>query len=393
MRITLNHYGCNEKKYFYKREKGITLIALVLTIIVLLILAGVSINIIVGKDRTNLIVNNNESIPTEDILGDYSNKKISKNAICGYWCNYISSDDFVPMKLSDIPDYYEVINVAFARSDGNKNGAIKFELNEYLSETLNYSNEEFKKDIIDLQNKNKKVILSIGGSNDKNINITNEDEALNFANSVIEKINEYNFNGIDIDIENGNIETKYFEDAIMKISDNYASNLFITINSSATEMRSTNVNNGIDNIWYRISKDLKDILALISIRYYNSGMQRGFDYEQIYSREQGHISFITALATKFLEDKNFNHRQVGICILGYNEPQGDDLPQAFMEADKIVLALSSLIEGKDVHDSYKNFIPPTSYPDIGPTTIWSINNDAYNNYEMSRSIYSYISSR
>ena len=35
---------------FYKKEKGITLIALVVTIVVLLILAGVSINLVLGQN-------------------------------------------------------------------------------------------------------------------------------------------------------------------------------------------------------------------------------------------------------------------------------------------------------------------------------------------------------
>ena len=41
----------NMKKDFYKRPSGITLIALVITIIVLLILAGVSIAMLTGENR------------------------------------------------------------------------------------------------------------------------------------------------------------------------------------------------------------------------------------------------------------------------------------------------------------------------------------------------------
>ena len=36
---------------FKKKEKGITLIALVVTIIVILILVGISINVLIGQNR------------------------------------------------------------------------------------------------------------------------------------------------------------------------------------------------------------------------------------------------------------------------------------------------------------------------------------------------------
>ena len=44
-----------KKSNFYKNKnsKGITLVALVLTIIILVILAGVSVNIVIGEKRNN----------------------------------------------------------------------------------------------------------------------------------------------------------------------------------------------------------------------------------------------------------------------------------------------------------------------------------------------------
>ena len=45
-----NQNSIREKKIFYKSDRAITLIALIVTIIVLLILAGVTINSVVGTD-------------------------------------------------------------------------------------------------------------------------------------------------------------------------------------------------------------------------------------------------------------------------------------------------------------------------------------------------------
>lgn len=74
-----------------KNQKGITLIALVVTIVVLLILAGISINIMVGEDgiigkaskaknKTSEALQNELSglNSLEDILNDYSDEKPEK---------------------------------------------------------------------------------------------------------------------------------------------------------------------------------------------------------------------------------------------------------------------------------------------------------------------------
>ena len=49
--FTMLHFM--QKNKIYKQEKGITLMALVVTIIVLLILSGMSISMITGENRNN----------------------------------------------------------------------------------------------------------------------------------------------------------------------------------------------------------------------------------------------------------------------------------------------------------------------------------------------------
>ena len=340
-----------------------------------------------GVIENNNIKIDNEEYSIQDILGKYSNKYTSKYVIAGYWENYVSRN---PIKLFEISPLYEIINITFARDSGNSNGGLNFELNKYLSDTLSYSKDEFKKDIISLQNRGKKVLISIGGTNVGNICVTNDDEANNFASSLIEIIDEYNFNGMDSDIETGKIDINYFEKAILAISNNYGSNLMITLNSSLTGMRSADVNNGTDNMWYKFAADMGDTLSIVSARYYNSGTQRGYDYDTIYSREQGHISFITSIIVKKIEDKKISNGNIGITILSFEEAQDSSLPNAYLRPDEIVKALQSIIEGKDLQLDYKNFVPSRAYPELKSVTIWNINEDAKNNYEMAKSVNQYF---
>lgn len=421
------------------KKDGITLLVLIITIIVLLILAGVGIatftknNSIIQnsnksvknyklekiKEEINLeqmnkmveehrYLNNiemaeilksygeierdkikigNELIPVEELLGDYSNKKLSKYVIAGYWENYV---DEMPLKLSQVFSEYEVINIAFARNASSNDGTLTFNLNEYLCTQIDYSKEEFINDVKKLQEQGKKILISVGGSSGGNFKITTDEEANNFASSLSTIIDEYNFNGADIDIESGEINEEAFKKAIMLLSDKYASNIMITINSNLTNMRSADVNGGKDNLWYKISADLKDLISITSSRYYNSGTQRGYDYNEVYSREQGHISFITSIAIKQLEDKKLANNNIGITILGFNAKQEASLPQAYLTPSEIVETLKSIIEGKNLNLEYKNFIPSRPYPEIKAVTIWSINKDAYHNNEMSKAISEYL---
>ncbi|MBQ9297441.1 MAG: hypothetical protein IJ223_00120 [Clostridia bacterium] len=93
---------------------------------------------------------------------------------------------------------------------------------------------------------------------------------------------------------------------------------------------------------------------------------------------------------KQLEDKKINNNNIGITILAFNEKEEETLPQAYIEPDKIVDALSSIIEGIDLRVEYKNFIPPRAHPEFKSVTIWSINNDAYYNYKMAETIHNYL---
>lgn len=302
--------------------------------------------------------------------------------------------DFEELRLSDISNNYDVINISFARYDTEKNnGAVKFKLNDYLSTYLNYTTDQFKADIKKLQKNGKKVLISIGGSEEKSLAITNDTNANNFAESVIDIIDEYELNGVDFDIETAsgpNINADYFEKAVLKISEHYGSNIIFSLNSSCTEMRSENSQAGhTEQIWHKCARKLKDIFTIVSCRYYNSGSQIGADFPSPWSREQGHISFITSQAVRWLNDENLNNNSIGMTIVGSPTIE-TTTPRAYLEPENIVLALKSIIEGINPNDSYRNYVPDKAYPNFKAVTVWSINFDAHYNYAMSSAVKQYF---
>ena len=61
-----------------------------------------------------------------------------------------------------------------------------------------------------------------------------------------------------------------------------------------------------------------------------------------------------------------------------------------MEPNKIINTLKVIIEGKNLDLDYRNFILVRAYPELKAVSIWSINGDALNNYQMANSISTYL---
>ncbi len=292
-------------------------------------------------------------------------KRLNDNVIVGYWENWVSGEEGTPtMRLSDISDYYDIVNITFGYTKTDMQpGEISFSLNEYLSSQLNYSESEFKKDIKKLQNRGTEVLLSIGGS-DRTITINNDTQVNNFVTTVSNILNTYEFNGIDLDLEmSSGVNVEYFEKAIRELNAMYKGNILITMNSSLTAMREDDKASNGNNYFYKLSKNLKDILGMVSCRYYNSGTQSGYDFPDPWSREQGHISFITSLATLHME-KIVDQNQLGICVVTSEiaAENSNGLPPAYINPDNVVKALKSLMQGIDPNETYKPFTPPNKYP-------------------------------
>ena len=73
------------KKQKIREEKGITLVALVVTIIVLIILAGVTLNIVLDQ---NGIINK-----AKQAVGDYENAQKAEQALLGQLDAYFDFND------------------------------------------------------------------------------------------------------------------------------------------------------------------------------------------------------------------------------------------------------------------------------------------------------------
>ncbi|MFD1050628.1 glycosyl hydrolase family 18 protein, partial [Kibdelosporangium lantanae] len=146
-----------------------------------------------------------------------------------------------------------------------------------------YTDAQFRNDIKTLHARGQKVIISVGGQNGT-ISVGDSTSANNFANDVKGLIASYGFDGVDIDLENG-ISAGPMGQALHSIAAGGGS--VITMAPQTIDMQSTGAG------YFQLALNIKDVLTVVNMQYYNSGSMNGCD-QGVYS--QGTVNFLTALA-------------------------------------------------------------------------------------------------
>ncbi|MFD8091878.1 chitinase [Streptomyces malaysiensis] len=275
---------------------------------------------------------------------------VPKHAVTGYWQNF--NNGAAVQKLRDVQDQYDIIAVAFADATGTP-GAVDFTLDP----AVGYGSEQqFKDDIKAKQAAGKSVVISIGGQNGT-VSINDSASANNFADSVYALMREYGFNGVDIDLENG-LNATYMTQALRSLSAKAGSGLVITMAPQTIDMQSTS------NAYFQTALNIKDILTVVNMQYYNSGSMLGCD-GKVYS--QGSVDFLTALACIQLEG-GLSPSQVGLGLPASTRAAGG----GYVSPSIVNNALDCLARGTNCG----SFKPSRTYPGLRGAMTWSTNWDA-----------------
>ncbi|MEW2179403.1 glycoside hydrolase family 18 protein [Streptomyces sp. NPDC005406] len=276
---------------------------------------------------------------------------VPKHAVTGYWQNF--NNGATVQKLSDVPANYDIIAVSFADATATP-GAVTFNLD---SAGLNgYTVAQFKADIKAKQAAGKNVIISVGGEKGS-VAVNSDASATNFANSLYSLIQEYGFNGVDIDLENG-LNSTYMTKALRSLSQKAGSGLVITMAPQTIDMQSTS------GEYFKTALNIKDILTVVNMQYYNSGSMLGCD-GKVYS--QGSVDFLTALACIQLEG-GLAPSQVGLGVPASTRGAGS----GYVAPSVVNAALDCLAKGTGCG----SFKPSKTYPGLRGAMTWSTNWDA-----------------
>lgn len=285
---------------------------------------------------------------------------LPRHVLSGYWQNYVSTSK--PLRLSDVPDSYDVIAVAFARANPRVRGAVTFDVDPHLAGRLDgYDDGDLADDIAAKHADGKKVILSIGGANGR-LTVDNPATASNFATSVNALIRRYGFDGVDIDLEHG-INPTYLSRALHKLI-RPAGGLVITLAPSPYDMLP-------GHPYYQLASNISDILTMVNTQYYGSGLMTGFDGSRY---ADGSEDFVTALAYGQLANGiPANKLGIGVPAAGSSD---------YLSPSTVDGEVDCLITGSGCG----SFTPQQPSQDVRGAMIWSINADASSGYPFANTV-------
>jgi chitinase len=302
---------------------------------------------------------------TTTATGGNGGGSLPKHAVTGYWQNF--NNGATVQKLSAVSSQYDIIAVAFADATSTP-GAVSFTLDS--AGLGGYTVDQFKADIAAKHAAGKKVVISIGGQNGT-ISVSDSTSATNFANSVYSLMQTYGFDGVDIDLENG-INATYMTQALRSLSSKAGSSLVITMAPQTIDMQSTS------NAYFQTALNIKDILTVVNMQYYNSGTMLGCD-GKVYG--QGTVDFLTALACIQLQG-GLAPSQVGLGLPASTSAAGS----GYVSPSLVNNALDCLTAGTNCG----TFKPSKTYPDLRGAMTWSTNWDAAAGSSWSNSVGAHV---
>ncbi|WP_369216514.1 chitinase [Streptomyces flavofungini] len=296
---------------------------------------------------------------------DTATRAVPAHAVTGYWQNFDNGAQV--QKLSDVPADYDIIAVAFADATATP-GEVTFTLDS--AGLGGYTVEQFKADIKAKQAAGKSVIISVGGEKGA-VSVNDAASADAFAASVHQLMEEYGFDGVDIDLENG-LNSTYMTRALKSIAGQAGAGFVLTMAPQTIDMQSP------QNEYFKTALAVKDILTVVNMQYYNSGSMLGCD-GKVYS--QGTVDFLTGLACIQLEN-GLDASQVGIGVPATARAAGG----GYVAPDVVNSALDCLAKGTGCG----SFKPSKTYPGIRGAMAWSTNWDGAAGNAWSKSVGAHV---
>jgi chitinase len=329
----------------------------------------------------------------------------SGKVLVGYWQNWGSPTDASPyIPLRNVNPKYNVIQIAFAETNADK-ATLKF-----VPE--NTTPAQFASDVQYLQSQGKKVLLSIGGENG-NLDLTTAAQKQAFVTSLKALLDQYNFDGFDLDVEGGaNLQLNNGDNDFTAPTTPKVVNLIAAVKEVIAYRKGQGKNawltmapetyyvqtaygstySPLVGAYLPVIYGLRNELTVIHTQYYNTGSVLGLD-NGIYN--QATSDFIVAMTDMLLQ--GFPVSGTGKTFPALREDQvAFGLPASSRAAGggyttpaNVVKALDYLTKGIGYGGAY-TLRKPGGYKGLRGIMTWSINWDKVNNDEFANTYYPYF---
>ncbi|MET7639890.1 chitinase [Streptomyces sp. NPDC005438] len=337
-------------------------------------------------------------------------KALPEHALVGYLHSSFANGSGYT-KLADVPEDWDVIDLAFGEPTSATSGDIQFSLcpKEECPEVE--SEEEFKASVKEKQEQGKKVLLSIGGQNGQ-VQLTTEKARDTFVSSVSSIIDEYGLDGLDIDFEGNSLSLDEGDadfkkpttpvivnliSAVKSLKEKYGEDFALTMAPETFFVQlgyqrygpGSSQGDPRAGAYLPVIHALRDDLTLLHVQDYNSGPIMGLDdqYHQMGTADF-HIAMTDMLLTGFPVGGDADNvfpalppEKVSIGLPATTEAGNGHTPPA--EVNK---ALDCLTKGSDC-GSYE---PHGTWPELRGLMAWSINWDLFNGGEFSKNFGDYF---
>ncbi|MDU2703316.1 MAG: glycosyl hydrolase family 18 protein [Clostridium sp.] len=291
-------------------------------------------------------------------LTSASTSSVPKHVLVGYWHNFENGSGTI--KLRDVSDNWDVINLSFGEPTSVTSGDIQFK-------PFNATEEEFKSDVKYLQSKGKKVLLSIGGQKDFKNPTT--PVIVNLISALKELKAKYGDNFM---------LTMAPETFFVQLGYTYYGGLNSYVDSRAGS-------------YLPVIYALRDSLDWLQVQYYNSGAINDLnDKSQTMGSAEFYVSLADMLLTGFNVNKDPNYffpalREDQVVI---GVPTSSYAGNGWVSNSEVEKAITTLMNGGTVG----SYTVKNAHPNLRGLMTWSINWDKYASYSWSNHFRKYFDS-
>ncbi|MCW8879691.1 MAG: chitinase [Kangiellaceae bacterium] len=307
----------------------------------------------------------------------------------GYWHNFDNGSGFI--KMQDVIDDWDIINVSFAENKpGGAEGEVAFV-------PFGESEADFIDGVRLQQSRGKKVLISLGGAN-AHIQLNTTTARDNFVRTMGDIIARYGFDGMDIDLEGGSLNMDPGDtianpqtpaivnliSATRSLKSRFGASFVLTMAPETAYVQGgLTTFAGIWGAYLPLIHALRNDLTVLHVQHYNTGSLTGTD-GNIYQPGTAdfHVAMSDMLLTGFNAGGDVNNHFPGLRQdqVAFGLPSGtSSASSGYTTPTEVQRALDCLIKRLQC-GSYQ---PAQSYADFRGLMTWSINWDAFHNFEFS----------
>ncbi|GAA3743986.1 hypothetical protein GCM10023082_45900 [Streptomyces tremellae] len=323
---------------------------------------------------------------------------LPSHALVGYvHASFANGSGYIP--LADVPDSWDVIDLAFAEPTSPTSGQIDFSLCP-TSECPNVeSADAFKAAVKAKQAEGKKVLVSIGGANGK-VQLTTTAARDAFVASVSKIIDTYGLDGVDIDFENDSLSLDPGDNdfrapttpaivnlisALKTLKSTYGSGFTLTMAPETFFVQlghqfygagASGTQDPRSGAYLPVIYALRDDLTLLTVQDYNSGPIMGLDNQY---HSMGGADFPIAMTDMLLTgfpvagdtSRVFPALRPDQVAIGL--PASVNAGGGYIDSSAVTSTLDCLTKGT----SCGSYTPHGTWPDLRGLMAWSVNWDVF----------------